>query len=248
MVSERNERFRAAGGGTGWWWASTGLLLAVIVALVVVLVFAPEDHTTEVGTSRATSQAPGVAQDLSTSSVEQGAEPCPLPADDQDIPVSGPSATWVTYGFAFVPQSSVYGPVQRAGSEWGCFAHSPTGALFAAANLFAELGDPDYEQVAGDALMANHAATNWLADQDPADRKQSAGQVAQFAGFQFQSVEPDRVVVAVALAQAEVTGAVKVALVWDADAGTWRGDVASSTLTPYLVDVDTFTPWSATDG
>ncbi|VTR76035.1 hypothetical protein [Cellulomonas hominis] len=245
-MNERTERFRDAGGGTPMWWAAGGFLVVVVLALVAVLVLTREPPAEDRPEFGAGSQAdPDSSTAATPAPAEREGGSCPLPADNQDIPVAGPEATWVAYGYVFVPQSQVYGPVTEGGRQWGCFAHNPTGALFAAANLFAEIGEPDYALVVGEALVDNPAGTAWLEEQDTSNRTQTAGQVGQIAGFQFLSVTEDQVVVSLGMSHDPVEAAVKIALQWDEDTATWRGDLAAGTFDWSAVDLDTYTPWSA---
>lgn len=63
-------------------------------------------------------------------------EDCKIDNSDQSIPKEAPEAdAWPNVNGIGVPVSDKYGPTQRDGEVWSCFAHSPTGALFAAAYL-----------------------------------------------------------------------------------------------------------------
>ena len=82
-----------------------------------------------------------VARASSTTPVAAGFTACTLPAGSQAVPdVSPPAgAHWATVGSMQVPQApSLYGPQRTQGVFTSCFAHSPSGALLAAINLWAE--------------------------------------------------------------------------------------------------------------
>ena len=147
-----------------------------------------------------------------------------------------------------VPTSPEYGPVATDDSAWPCFAPSPTGALFAAVHLFIGLNETDYVEVAESATVDNPARSQWVSAQDLEAKGQEAGRVAQVAGFQFQQVETDRVVIDLGLRQNDVEASIRLGLVWDEAAGTWLGDFSMSQLEPVLADLATFTPWGATGG
>lgn len=67
---------------------------------------------------------------------EKKSEDCKADDRDQDIPKKAPKAdAWPNVNGVGVPVSNKYGPTQRDGEVWSCFAHSPTGALFAASYL-----------------------------------------------------------------------------------------------------------------
>ena len=231
------------------WWVVSGIgIVLVVVALILVLVFgrggASNDDAAPEGT--ATSEpAPTESADVATTTS------CDLDDGNQDIPVTAPEATWTTVGYLLVPSSNEYGPVPVEGSEWSCFAHSPTGALFAATHVLAGAGGPDFEAFMNAAAVDNSALQAWIAAEDPETHTQSPGNVAQFAGFQMTSVAPDRVTVKLALAQSGITGSYTVDMVWDDADGAWKVDMSASTFfdnVATLEDLDTFTPWSAIDG
>lgn len=67
---------------------------------------------------------------------DQADDGCTLDASDQTIPSEAPAVNaWPDYHGTGVPVSDAFGPTERDGEVWKCFAHSPTGALFAAAYL-----------------------------------------------------------------------------------------------------------------
>ncbi len=230
-----------------WWWVAGGFLLLIVVLVVVALV----------GTSRGSDDSQTGPSDpsptMSADSPDAPATPnasgnaCDLPAA-AEIPVAGPEASWEAVGYFMVPTSPEYGPVATDDSAWPCFAQSPTGALFAAAHFFAGLGEPDYADFVEASAVDNQARAVWVSAQDPDTRVQLPGRVAQIAGFQFQQVEPDRVVVDLGMQQDTVEASVRVGLVWDEEAGNWRGDFSLSQISPSPVDLATFTKWGASDG
>lgn len=59
---------------------------------------------------------------------------CGLPDGGQEVPAEGPEAQWQTLQGHTVPSSEKFGPGETKGGDRACFAHSPTGALFAALN------------------------------------------------------------------------------------------------------------------
>lgn len=69
---------------------------------------------------------------------------CGLPAGDQTVPITPPAAdTWQLLGGQAVPYSATFGPAQVDDLGIGdCYAHSPTGAVFAAVGTVAALNLP----------------------------------------------------------------------------------------------------------
>jgi hypothetical protein len=108
---------------------------------------------------------------------------CTLPAGNQRVPYnSPPQAQWGTVGSMQVPQNrQAYGP-QRTNGVWNtCFAHSPSGALLAALNFWAEsTAAPSgevYRHLGVDVPSQAFKTTSRLDDEGP----------VQFAGYKYQS-------------------------------------------------------------
>ncbi|SFT20863.1 hypothetical protein [Streptomyces sp. ok210] len=66
---------------------------------------------------------------------EETAVDCPQLATSTDIPQTAPAAEWAPVSTVAVPTSKTAGPAVVDGDVAECFAHSPTGALFAAAQI-----------------------------------------------------------------------------------------------------------------
>ena len=116
---------------------SGAFLLALILAGILVAVGGGggSGHA-----HRRTQQQIGV-RSSTTSSIPTSSTACTLPAGSPNIPsVSPPAGTqWTTVGSMQVPQApNLYGPQRTQGAFNRCFAHSPSGALLAAINLWAE--------------------------------------------------------------------------------------------------------------
>lgn len=61
---------------------------------------------------------------------------CTADDSDQSMPSEAPAAdAWPLVKGVGTPVSDTYGPVNRDGAVWTCFAHSPKGALFASVYL-----------------------------------------------------------------------------------------------------------------
>ena len=226
-----------------WWWVAGGVLVIVLVllGLIVTGVIGPTraDPAPAVPTAPSTTSVP-----VATATSEPAATVCDLPSGDQSIPIVGPAATWKTNIYFLHPTSEVYGPMSNpSSSSWGCFQHSPTGALFAAANVMNAGVSSDVKEAMPDAAIANAALQAYLASLTKVG--QTPGQIAQLTGFQFITVSPDLVVVRLGLQQDRVTGYYTFAVVWDATTANWRADLSQSNLTPTADSLTTFTPWRA---
>lgn len=236
---------------TPWWFIAAGFVLLVIIGLVVAL-FLPR-QTRE--TAPATTTESASAGDRAPSSApvaggtgEPPGDTCNVPVKDTSIPTEGPKAEWVPDGYVLVPTSKTYGPVAN-GSKWGCFAHSPAGALFAAANFIDGVSGGDYAAFAKEAAVDNTARDAWIAGEDPDLHTQTGGDVAQFSGFQFIGTDEDAVTVRISAQQGSTVGAWTVALVWDTSAQNWKADLGTSDLTvAEVTNPQAFTTWSMDDG
>lgn len=228
-----------------WWWIALGavVIVAVLLALILTGVLGPREAapTPEPTGSRS---APPPASGEPTSA--PGADACALPDADQSIPVVGPDATWETNIYFLYPTSSAFGPTPNPASDaWGCFAHTPTGALFAVANAVNAIASNDRVSIMSDVAIANPSLDAWIAEQTPVG--QTAGRVAQIVGYQFQSVDADKAVVRVGLEQQSTKVFMTVAVVWDDTTSNWRADFSQSNFAPTVDTLNGFTSWSAAE-
>lgn len=230
---------------SSWQWlAAGGFLLLVVGATIAVIIVS--------GGNNEPGAAPSTATPIPTvsSSAPPDGSACGLPAENQDIPVRGPDASWEAQKYLLVPSSDEFGPVQGQDPLWPCFAHSPTGALFAAAHFLPRMvALPGYEEFAQAAAVDNTALDSWLAEQNPSTHDQSAGRTGQYVAYRFQSVEPDAVVIDLGLRLSDASIYYRVSLVWDPAADNWKGDLATSQLSaPVVDDLTSFTSWENSDG
>jgi hypothetical protein len=245
MKSEPDENGRH--GFDRWWFASAAVLLLIAVVFVVILVISHGEATHTPPASSGSAPIPTSASSSAAASAADGG--CTLADGDQGIQVSRPSATWRSDGYFQYPTSSRYGPVPRSKSdEWGCFQHSPTGALFAAAYFVDGAEYRSLHPFIAQAAIPGAAADSWMAAQsDPSPAAQGPTTVPQIAGFQFRSVQSDAVTVSIALVLGDYDpNGVTIALRWDAGQSTWLVDLRNTTRTaPERIELQTYTPWSA---
>jgi len=178
-------------------------------------------------TSAAAGRGPEVEQPSGRADPEASAKPgdrCGLPAGDQAVPDAPPvGVSWQVYRRMVVPASPVHGPARTDPDGYRrCFAHSPTGAVLAAYNAVAALGD--------DRLAAATAAKAFLPGPDT-DRfvreVATAGPEVedspnQLAGFKVLDAGRDRVSVMLAFAVGESYVSGNLTMVWYPPAGDWR--------------------------
>lgn len=78
-----------------------------------------------------------------TSAAASPAAECKADSSDQEVPSEAPQTdAWPAVNGTGVPVSNTFGPINREGDVWSCFAHSPKGALFAAAYIRGASGMP----------------------------------------------------------------------------------------------------------
>jgi hypothetical protein len=123
-------------------WVQPGFIAAAaVVALLVVLgiiLAVTGGSTPDTGTANP-AVAPAPAQ---PAGADPDASVCGLDAGSQGIPTAAPKATWKLRGTVAVPTApKSFGPQSSDGGVPSCFAHSPTGALFAMVNIQAAMGE-----------------------------------------------------------------------------------------------------------
>lgn len=127
---------------------------------------------------------------------------CGLDARDQRVPTISPKTEWIFVGKYAVPTSKTSGPATTWGGLHSCFAHTPTGALFASVVTTFDFGrsngvnrefvetrltDGEQKQILVDQLKT---LTSVSAD---------AGVPFQLAGFRIDSYTPDRALIQLAV-------------------------------------------------
>lgn len=171
---------------------AAALIAAVVVALLVLIVARvtggdddPKSEPPPAGPS--SSPTASSSSDSSTSA-------CGLPDGPQTAPTTAPKAEWVVgpTGIAY-PTSSTFGPAKTTGGLHTCFAHNPTGALFAAVLYTNDFDDPS---VSAKAIAQRFAPPQPV--KRVSNRPTGQGGV-QMKGFKFVDVTRDRVTVTLAL-------------------------------------------------
>lgn len=186
-------------------WVQPGFLAAgAVVALLVVLGVA----LALTGGSKADSTpAPAPATPLppaASAPRDSNASACGLRAGDQAIPNRAPTADWKLRGTLAAPSApDTFGPGHDVGGVPSCFAHSPTGALFAMVNIQAAMtafaqrgGSYPIDKVLR--MIATGPGRDALAnavERQPVPTKGSRTGGVQVAGFTIVRYEPGSAVV-----------------------------------------------------
>lgn len=186
--------------------------------------------------------------------LDPGESACGLPAGDQAVPTTAPVATWEVFNEVAIPVAADLGPGLTGNTMHTCYAHSPTGALYAAAGMVAD-------QRAFDTRVMLKGRTVWAPEVDAAvDRTTRAaeypitdGPVRQVAGYRFATVGPDLVVLDMALRTTGKSSAVG-ALTSTTVTLRWEGNDWLAVMLPteriwtepvVLADLTGYVPWSA---
>jgi hypothetical protein len=221
--------------------ASAALIGLIVIAglLVVIVRLAGGNDDNNDPTAQPTSSATPSKSGGSSSA-------CGLPDGSQDVPAAAPDAQWYFKAKIAVPKSAVFGPAEGAseGSVARCFAHSPTGALFAASTIAAETSS--FSPVAKDAILA-HIVAGELRDEMIQTLDPAPGPLTQIVGFKFEDHTPDRATITLATRivdgpNAGAVGATPMTLVW-VD-GDWKQEIQPGAPTAVITSLDGFVQWS----
>ncbi|MGN9920322.1 hypothetical protein [Micromonospora palomenae] len=170
--------------------ASAALVLIVVIAGVLVAV---SSRDSDDGTGSGTTSAPS---------------PSSAPTETttpHTLPTAAPAGVrWDLVGQTAVPVSASAGPTRVAGGKAAGYAHTPEGALIAAAQLSTRAGysagrqswEPTIEQqfepgADRDRLLATL--------REVGDAPAQPGELSQIAGFSYQSYTPETAVIGLAL-------------------------------------------------
>lgn len=117
-------------------WAQPGFIAAAaVIALLVLLGLILAVTGGSNGDAHPSTPAPSAAK---PSVRNANASVCGLPAGNAAVPTTAPRAKWeLVEGVAAPTAPTTLGPGRVDGGLRSCFAHSPTGALYAAVNVIA---------------------------------------------------------------------------------------------------------------
>ena len=174
---------------------------------------------------------------------------CGLPDGDQTVPSNAPAVdTWEVSRRVVVPKSTAFGPARTDADGFRrCFAHSPTGAVFAAYNTLAALADQRQVIPTVQKLMVPGANTDALIKELRAEEPSTSSDVSQAAGFRVLDAGRDRATVMLAIPVQTEYMSLTLTLVWHG--GDWRvqppspGEPVGAPFSQHR-DLDDFVAWS----
>jgi hypothetical protein len=219
----------------------SAVVVAIIAALAIILALIPRSGGTPAAGPATAAAGTSTAQPSPASE----ASVCGLPSGDQAKPATAPAETkWELVGKIAAPTSpQQFGPGRtEADGLRSCFAHSPTGALYAAANVTALSGAGKARLVFEDLAVPSPERDALLAQPDTAP---TSGTTAQIAGYQVRSYDSDRAVIVIA-AKGDNGALVSVPVPLQWYGGDWKVVVPAtgSTGGGQLSDLSGFIPWS----
>lgn len=151
-----------------------------------------------------------------------GTNACKLPDGDQALPIKAPAADgWEVSRRVVVPRSATYGPIKTDPDGFRhCFAHSPTGAVYAAYNAIAAIADQHQAIPTVRKLMLPGADTEALIRELGHDDPSSGSAPTQLAGYRLLDAGHDRATVMLAIPVESAYMSATLTLVWHD--GDWR--------------------------
>jgi hypothetical protein len=231
-------------------WAQRGFILAaafiagLLLLGLALLLSTRGNDSTGTGTNNGRSSSPPSAN--APARKDPNASVCGLPPGSQQIPAVAPQTPWELVGTMAAPtERKTFGPGIEQGKRRLCFAHSPTGALFAAVNFMAIAGRSPNDTALLRELTAEGRARDALLKEGSAPSDSSFR--AQVAGFRVDAYSSDEATVDLAFRTSEQGALVHIALPLRWERGDWKTVIASEA-TPYAVeqlqDLSGFVPWS----
>ena len=147
---------------------------------------------------------------------------CALPAGDQTIPTKHPAVDgWDVSRRVVVPRSNTYGPAKADPDGFRhCFAHSPTGAVYAAYNVIAAIADQHQVIPTAKKLMLPGPATDALIRDLSNDEPSTDSATTQLAGYRVLDADQSRATVMLAFPVESAYMSATLTLVWYD--GDWR--------------------------
>jgi hypothetical protein len=170
---------------------SAALVVALIAAVVVIFFLPKADSTAQpapASSAAGTSSAPSKSADAAGKSV------CGLPSSTDMALGAAPKSKWELVGKMAAPTDpKTFGPGVTDGDGFrSCFANSPTGALYAAANMIAlgSSGTQDELKLSEKLLVPGPGRDAAITKAKTRTSTARSGETAQVSGFLVKSYSP----------------------------------------------------------
>ena len=166
----------------------------------------------------------------------KGTGGCDVPPGPQTVPTTAPSnVTWTLWRTAALPSSPTAGPMVVQGDLARCYAHSPLGALIAAAQINSRyelaMTTKEWQSIVYSQMVPSSGRNKLVAETAAAQKADPAafgaptppGLFPQIAGFLFISYSSQEAVIDIVVTKSDQYGVASEALSW---AGAdWKLDV-----------------------
>lgn len=234
---------------TSVWTAPRFVVAAVVVALiavfaVVLVVTRPSDDDI----AAAPPPPPASGEVASSAPVTTSGSTCGLEDGDQVVPVAAPPDTeWELVGSIAAPTApETFGPGRVRNGLRSCFARSPLGALYAAANFLASASDPDLRLPTARYLTAEGAGRDAAIGELETEGPGSTATGLQIVAFTFLNYDNSSTVIDVAMKVDAALIHLPVSLRWEE--GDWK-TLLSADGDPFaglqpLPDLTGYVPWA----
>lgn len=222
---------------------AAALVVALIAATIVIFLLPKGQGNAQPAPAPAESSSTAEA---SPSASAAGESICGLPATSETALGSAPETKWELIGTMAAPTDVNVGPGKT--DDQGirsCFAHTPTGALYAAVNLWALGSDPSKERAIAEQLAAKGPGRD-AGMKAPQTAAPSSSVKIQIAGFNVSYTANQAVVELAFKADNGALASVRTTLLWQD--GDWKGVVADNGAPleepRQIRDLSGFIPWS----
>lgn len=223
---------------------AAALVVALIAAAVVIFLLPKGQGNAQPAPTETSNSATAKP----SGSAPAGKSVCGLPASQETALGTAPKSKWELVGTMAVPtdpSTSGPGTVGKDGLR-SCFAQSPTGALYATANIWAAsfngYAKQVYLELAADSPSRDKAVQ---AIKEGKDVSGGSSPKVQIAGFILHSYTPEAAVVELAIKSSDGGyGAFSTSLVWED--GDWKLDIpaAGGGTVRQISDLSSFIPWA----
>lgn len=225
---------------------AAALVVALTAASVVIFLLPKGQDNAQPAPGAAASANPATASPSATTVA--GKSVCGLPSSTETALGAAPKSKWDLLGTMAVPSDpSTAGPgtVGKDGLR-SCFAHSPTGALYATVNIWAAsfngYAKQVYLELSADSPSRDKAVQTIKEGKDVGS---GTSPKVQIAGFIIHSYTPGTAVVELAIKSADGGyGAFSTSLLWED--GDWKLDIpaAGGGAVRRISDLSSFIPWA----
>lgn len=245
MAADENEK-QSPFTRPGYIAASVVVALIVVCAIVLIIVNLSRGDSSPAPTP--STSAPSASPTASSPAASGDESVCGLRGVELTGTVNaGPPATWEFEGTMSYPTSPTYGPgkTDPAGFRY-CFQHSPTGALFMAANSFAQGSAGEGNRAWAEYVFADGPYRDQLLAQST-NTSNLAGTRTSIKGFRILNYDGKSATIDLAVSVSTASGTTTVSgvymLVWTG--GDWK--VSTQNATPLDVapipNVAGYTTW-----